>query len=104
MLGRPKLPPKSGDGSERRSGVVHFRVLFGGGFGVMLGVQMVRVGEMRVMSRLLVLIAFGVLHRLEMVACGLLVMLGGVFVMLDGGVMFAHGRLLLAPLRRGRNL
>jgi hypothetical protein len=77
-------------------------MLLGGGFGVMLGVEMVRMGDMRMMSRILMLFIFGVLHRLMMMVRGLLVVLGGVLVMFDGGVMLAHGRLLLAPNGSGR--
>jgi hypothetical protein len=79
---------------------MHLGMLLGGRFGMVLGMKMMRMGEMRVMGRILVLFVFGVFHRLLMMMRGLLVMLGGVFVMIHGGVMLAHGRLLLAPHER----
>jgi hypothetical protein len=74
-------------------------VLLGGRFGVMLGMQMMGMREMSVMGGFLMLFAFGVLHRLMVMMRSLLMMLGGAPVVIDGGVMFAHERLLMAPHR-----
>jgi hypothetical protein len=79
---------------------MHLGMLLRGRFGVMPGMEMMRMGEMRVMGRILMLFIFRVLHRLVMMMRGLFVMLGGVLVMIDGGVMLAHGRLLKAPYER----
>jgi hypothetical protein len=60
---------------------VLLRVLLRGVLGVLDGVELVAVREVRVMARLLVLAMLGMVRRLAMVLGGMLVMFGGLAMM-----------------------
>ena len=72
-------------------------VRFGGLAGMMLGVLVMRVGEMRMMRAGFV-IAIGDMSRgFTMVLGGVFVMLGGLLVMLGGLLGVRHRRLPVLP-------
>ena len=75
------------------------RVLLGRVLGVLDGVQLVSVREVRMVARLLVVARFGVMRGLAMMLGGVLVVLGGFLVMLMD-VVVAHG-VLLSVMRNG---
>ena len=71
---------------------VRFGMSLGGFGGVVRGVKHVCVGDMRVVSRSLVVSRFVMRSSLAMMTCGMLVVFGGLFVMLNG--VLGHDSLL----------
>jgi hypothetical protein len=75
----------------RSENVVLVHVLLRGVFGVLDRMQLVAMGQVRVMARLLVVARFGVLGRFAMMLGRLFEVLGRFVVVVMNFVLLAHG-------------
>ena len=74
--------------------VVLVRVLLGSVFGVFDRMQLVAVGQVRMVAGLVVIACFGMFGRCAMVLGGLIEVLGGFVMVMMNFVLVAHGKLL----------